>query len=160
MKVRIEQIHRFLGPDDCIEGDGGELWNAFAVARSLRWRGDLDKPVFVDCTVDRGPLGNGVLGVNLATFSEHDGVFILNSTHERARNAGFCVNDRLVQVNKVPVNSFQEVKNALDSTDNAEIVCRVERRHVPGEPTWIDIAQDRKLWTSLVYELFHDAKDY
>ena len=29
-----------------------------------------------------------------------------------------------------------------------------------GDPTWIDIANDRKLWTSLVYELFHDAKNY
>jgi hypothetical protein len=29
-----------------------------------------------------------------------------------------------------------------------------------GLLAWIDIANDRTLWTSLVYELFHDAKDY
>jgi len=40
------------------------------------------------------------------------------------------------------------------------VVCRVRRSYREGDPTWIDIANDRKLWTSLVYELFHDAKNY
>ena len=40
------------------------------------------------------------------------------------------------------------------------VVCRVRRYYIEGDPTWIDIANDRKLWTSLVYELFHDAKNY
>ena len=28
------------------------------------------------------------------------------------------------------------------------------------EDTWIDIAKNREVWTDLVYELFHNAKDY
>ena len=28
-----------------------------------------------------------------------------------------------------------------------------------NKETWLDLAQDRKLWTSLVYELFHDRND-
>ena len=40
------------------------------------------------------------------------------------------------------------------------MVCRVRRSYREGDPTWIDIANDRKLWTSLVYALFHDAKNY
>ena len=155
MKVRIAQIHQFLGPDDELEGDDGRSWNAFVVANCLRWRGDLGKPVYVDCKVHRGPLGTDSLGVWI-----DGGLRVVGCTHERARNAGFFLYDRLVQVNKVSVSSLLEVQNALNSTDKVEIVCRVERRHTPGDPTWIDIANDRTLWTSLVYELFHDAKDY
>ena len=40
----------------------------------------------------------------------------------------------------------------------AAVICNV--RTVHSIITWIDIANDRKLWTSLVYELFHDAKNY
>ena len=49
---------------------------------------------------------------------------------------------------------------ALSARGKSTVVCRVRRSYREGDPTWIDIANDRKLWTSLVYELFHDAKNY
>ena len=47
-----------------------------------------------------------------------------------------------------------------ETSENGEIRCRFLRRHVEGEDTWIDIAKNREVWTDLVYELFHNAKDY
>ena len=47
-----------------------------------------------------------------------------------------------------------------ETCENGEIRCRFYRWHVKGEDTWIDIAKNREVWTDLVYELFHTAKDY
>ena len=44
--------------------------------------------------------------------------------------------------------------------DSSYYKCRFLRGHVEGEDTWIDIAKNREVWTDLVYELFHNAKDY
>jgi hypothetical protein len=56
---------------------------------------------------------------------------------------------------------YQDVRDAARETfENGEIRCRFLRRHVEGEDTWIDIAKNREVWTDLVYELFHNAKDY
>ena len=45
--------------------------------------------------------------------------------------------------------------------DIAEALMRTGRvkREDRNKETWLDLAQDRKIWTSLVYELFHDRND-
>ena len=64
LKVRINQIAEFLGPDDQIEGSEEVMWNAYTVANALRWRG-APNTVVVDCTVDRGSEGAFPLGIKL-----------------------------------------------------------------------------------------------
>ena len=54
-----------------------------------------------------------------------------------------------------------DVRDAVRNTyTNGKIRCRFHRRHVECEDTWIDIAKSREVWTDLVYELFHNNKDY
>ena len=66
-----------------------------------------------------------------------------------------------VRVGGREVKTGQEVRDAVrETSENGEIRCRFLRRHVEGEDTWIDIANNREVWTDLVYELFHNAKDY
>ena len=80
---------------------------------------------------------------------------------QAARNAGIRVGDYLVQVGGRKVITGQDVRDAVrELSENGETRCRFHRRHVEGEDTWIDIAKDREVWTDLVYELFHNAKDY
>ena len=68
-----------------------------------------------------------------------------------------------LKIEKAKVETITEVVSRLDALSargKSTVVCRVRRSYREGDPTWIDIANDRKLWTSLVYELFHDAKNY
>ena len=82
-------------------------------------------------------------------------------TTQAARNAGIRVGDYLVRVGGREVKTCQDVRDAVRETSgNGVIRCRLHRRHVEGEDTWIDIAKNREVWTDVVYELFHNANDY
>ena len=156
LKVRTNQILEFLGPDDQIKGSEDRMWNAHTVANALRWRG-ASNTVVVDCTVDRGSEGSYPLGIKLGT----DSLCVTEVDHTRAAKAGFRVGDKIQKIEKAKVETITEVVSRLDALSargKSTVVCRVRRSYREGDPTWIDIANDRKLWTSLVYELFHDAK--
>ena len=158
LKVRINQIAEFLGPDDQIEGSEEVTWNAYTVANALRWRG-APNTVAVDCTVDRGSEGAFPLGIKL----DKNSLCVTEVYHARAAKAGFRVGDKIQKIQKAKVETITEVVGRLDALSargKSTVVCRVRRSYREGDPTWIDIANDRKLWTSLVYELFHDAKNY
>ena len=134
------------------------MWNAYTVANALRWRG-APNTVVVDCTVDRGSEGSLPLGIKLDTNS----LCVTEVYHTRAAKAGFRVGDKIQKIQKAKVETIIEVVGRLDALNargKSTVVCRVRRSYREGDPTWIDIANDRKLWTSLVYELFHDAKNY
>ena len=80
---------------------------------------------------------------------------------QAARIAGIRVGDYLVRIGGRGVKTCQDVRDAVrETSENGEIRCRLHRWHVKGEDTWIDIAKNREVWTDLVYELFHNAKDY
>ena len=148
----------FLGPDDQIEGSEEVMWNAYSVANALRWRG-APNTVVVDCTVDRGSEGAFPLGITL----DENSLCVTEVYHTRAAKAGFRVGDKIQKIQKAKVETINEVVGRLDALSargKSTVVCRVRRSYIEGDPTWIDIANDRKLWTSLVYELFHDAKNY
>ena len=150
LKVRIRQILCHLGPDDLI-GDR----NAYDVANALRFTGNLSQPVNVDCIVNRG--GEASLGLRLHA----DNLEVAELKTQAARDAGIRVGDRLVTVERRKTETVAQVRNALPPADeNWEVKCRFERKHEDGADTWIDIAKDRNLWRILVYELFHDDKDY
>ena len=86
---------------------------------------------------------------------------VLKVKTQTARNAGIRVGDYLVRVGGRKVKTGQDVRDAIrELSENGETTCRFLRRHVKGEDTWIDIAKNREVWTDLVYELFHNAKDY
>ena len=148
--MRIRQIHEHLGPGDRIGGR-----NAYDVANALRFTGNLSKPVKVDCTVITGR--EPKLGLDIA----EDPLEVTKVKTQAARDAGIRVGDYLVSVGGRKVKTGHDVRDAVRETcENGEIRCRFHRRHVEGEDTWIDIAKRRELWTDLVYELFHNAKDY
>lgn len=150
LNVRIRQIHEHLGPGDRIGGR-----NAYDVANALRFTGNLSKPVKVDCTVITGR--EPKLGLDIA----EDPLEVTKVKTQAARDAGIRVGDYLVSVGGRKVKTGHDVRDAVRETcENGEIRCRFHRRHVEGEDTWIDIAKRRELWTDLVYELFHNAKDY
>ena len=134
------------------------MWNAYTVANALRWRG-APNTVVVDCTVDRGSEGAFPLGIKL----DKNSLCVTEVYHARAAKAGFRVGDKIQKIQKAKVETITEVVGRLDALSargKSTVVCRVRRSYKEGDPTWIDIANDRKLWTSLVYELFHDAKNY
>ena len=150
LNVRIRQIHEHLGPDDQIRGK-----NAYDVANALRFTGNLSKPIKVDCTVITNDTPNIVISLT------ENSLEVRNVTTQAARNAGIRVGDYLVRVGGREVKTCQDVHDAVrESSENGEIRCRFHRRHVEGEDTWIDIAKNREVWTDVVYELFHNAKDY
>ena len=69
--------------------------------------------------------------------------------------------DYLLRVRGREVKTSHDVRDAVrETSENGEIRCRFRRRHVEGEDTWIDIAKSREGRTDLVYELFHNDKDY
>ena len=55
----------------------------------------------------------------------------------------------------------EEIINTRKADDIAEALRRTGKvkKEDRSKETWLDLAQDRKLWTSLVYELFHDRND-
>ena len=86
---------------------------------------------------------------------------MLITSRYNAWNAGIRVGDYLVRVGGRKVKTGQDVRDAVrELSENGETRCRFLQRHVEGEDTWIDIAKNREVWTDLVYELFHNAKDY
>ena len=150
LNVRVRQIHEHLGPDDRIRGK-----NAYDIANALRFTGNLAKPVKVDCTVITG--GIPKLGLDIAK----NPLEVTKVKTQAARNAGIRVGDYLVRIGGRKVKTGQDVRDAIrELSENGETTCRFLRRHVKGEDTWIDIAKNREVWTDLVYELFHNAKDY
>jgi len=150
LRMRVRQIHEHLGQGDLIRGR-----NAYDIANALRFTGNLSKPVRVDCTVITG--GIPKLGLDIA----ENHLEVRKVKTQTARNAGIRVGDYLVRVGGREVKTGQDVRDAVrETSENGEIRCRFLRRHVEGEDTWIDIAKNREVWTDLVYELFHNAKDY
>ena len=121
----------------------------------MRFTGNLAKPVKVDCTVITG--GIPKLGLDIA----ENPLEVMKVKTQAARNAGIRVGDYLVRIGGRKVKTGQDVRDAIrELSENGETTCRFLRRHVKGEDTWIDIAKNREVWTDLVYELFHNAKDY
>ena len=149
LKVRVRQIHEHLGPEDRIKGK-----NAYDVANALRFTGNLSKPVTVDCIVTTD-------GTTIGLDITKDSLEVTRVITQAARFAGIRVGDYLMRVGGREVKTCQDVHDAVRETcENGEIRCRFHRWHVKGEDTWIDIAKNREVWTDLVYELFHTAKDY
>ena len=80
---------------------------------------------------------------------------------QAARDAGIRVGDYLVRVGGRALKTCYDVRDAVRKTyENGEIRCRFHRRYKECEDAWIDIAKCREVWTDLVYELFHNNKDY